>query len=137
MNVVLNKKKLIFSIKIFIILLVGLIIFLYLNRQYSFAIPCFFHKVTGFYCPGCGITRMFLSLLHLDFYQAFRFNPYLFILLPFFTGYGMIYYYHYVTDKKEPHVPSTIWNILLGSAIIFMILRNIPFFSFLAPTFLS
>ena len=48
------------------------------------SIPCPFHFITGLYCPGCGITRMIKSILKLDFYQAFRYNQLLFILLPFF-----------------------------------------------------
>ena len=39
-----------------------------MNNIYS--IPCVFNLITGYYCPGCGITRMFISIYKLDFYQA-------------------------------------------------------------------
>lgn len=46
------------------------------------AIPCFFHKITGLQCPGCGVTRMCLALLQLDFVGAWRANAGLFLLSP-------------------------------------------------------
>ena len=32
--------------------------------------PCFFHWLTGLYCPGCGSTRCLHALLHGNFRQA-------------------------------------------------------------------
>lgn len=51
--------------------------------RYSFGIPCIFHLVTGLDCPGCGITRMFLSLLKGDVRMAFFYHPIVFLSLPF------------------------------------------------------
>lgn len=132
-----NRKKLLFSIFVFILGVVTFLLFLFLNHTYSFYIPCFFHKITGFYCPGCGITRMILSLLKFDFYQAFRWNPFLFSVIPLFLIYGIIYYFCWLYDKKIPRLPNIVWNILLILAIIFMVLRNIPLFEYLKPTFIN
>lgn len=137
MNVMFNRKKMIFSIGVVLISILGLFVFLYLNHNYSFAIPCFFHEITGLYCPGCGITRMCLSILEFDFYQAFRFNPFLFLLSPFIIGYGISVYYHWVTDTKSKPISNFIWNGLLIFAILYTVARNIPAFSYLAPTILS
>ena len=46
------------------------------------AVPCLFHRITGFQCPGCGITRMCLALLHLDFASAYRANPFVLVTSP-------------------------------------------------------
>lgn len=79
---------------------------------------------------------MFLSLLKLDFYQAFRYNSLLFITLPvflFFIGEAIL-------AKKEPlynKVPDKIWIIVIILFISYGILRNIPFFDFLAPTLIK
>ena len=48
----------------------------------GWGIPCPFHALTGLNCPGCGVSRMLLSLLRLDFAAAFRYNAVLFCMLP-------------------------------------------------------
>ena len=35
---------------------------------------CPFHKLTGYDCPGCGMTRACMAILHGDFLLSFRFN---------------------------------------------------------------
>ena len=36
---------------------------------------CTFLRFTGIPCPGCGLTRSFISIGHGDFVGAWRFNP--------------------------------------------------------------
>lgn len=45
-------------------------------------IPCPIHTLTGLDCPGCGVTRMCLALLRLDFSGAWAANPGLLLLSP-------------------------------------------------------
>lgn len=45
-------------------------------------ISCPFHRLTGLLCPGCGVSRMCLALLRLDFAAAFQANAMLLALLP-------------------------------------------------------
>lgn len=45
-------------------------------------LPCPFHALTGLECPGCGVTRMCLALLRLDFAAAWSANPGLLLLSP-------------------------------------------------------
>lgn len=37
--------------------------------------PCLFHAMTGFYCPGCGGTRAVAALLQGDLISSFRYHP--------------------------------------------------------------
>ncbi len=39
------------------------------------AIPCIWRSLTGYPCPGCGLTRAFASLTEFDIAQSIRFNP--------------------------------------------------------------
>lgn len=124
------KKK----ITIILIIIPLLIIYLFVGHRYHIYIPCPIHFMTGYYCPGCGVTRMLFSILKLDFYQAFRYNPLLFILLPFFV---FFYIESLIAEGKNRKalynkVPDYIYIIVLIILIIYAILRNI--FPYLAPT---
>ena len=60
---------------------VGLLYGFFVSRT-GIAIPCIFHLVTGLKCPGCGVTRMCVALMHLDFKSAYEYNQMIFILSP-------------------------------------------------------
>ena len=123
-----------FKMKLILILISFLIIYFILSELLDVGIPCLFYEITGYYCPGCGITRLLFSLLKLDFYQAFRYNPLIFILI-IITG---IYWLVKFILKKfmiiSIEIPNYVYYILLVIVIIFGILRNIPMFDFLSPT---
>lgn len=38
--------------------------------------PCFFAKITGRPCPGCGMTRAVAALLHGEWRQAMAYHPF-------------------------------------------------------------
>ena len=42
---------------------------------------CPFKNITGIECPGCGMTRAFISLIHGHPSDAARFNPFCFFLV--------------------------------------------------------
>ena len=91
-----------------------------------------FYKITGLYCPGCGITRCFFAILEGDFYKAFMYNQLVFILIPFAIIYFIYKAYLYITSKKDKmKIPNIFWIILLIIVIVFGILRNVYFSEFL------
>jgi hypothetical protein len=107
----------------------------FLLTQLGFVIPCIFHRITGFYCPGCGVTRMCINIIKLDFYSAFRSNPAVFVIVPFLAIIFAVRAYSYLkygTAKHEKWM-TVIEITSLTILIIFGVLRNIPAFSFLAP----
>ena len=92
-------------------------------------------RLFGIYCAGCGGIRMLGAILSLNFYQAFRFNPLLFILLILFLIYAIVAVIEYIR-KRVLIVPGGVTLIVLGVLILtFMIARNIPAFSYLIPTY--
>lgn len=96
-------------------------------------IGCIYRKYFGFYCAGCGITRMIKSICSLEFYQAFRYNPLVFILLIVllpYVIYSLVYYVLYGNFKISKALFIVLVVLLLG----YTILRNIDCFSFLIPT---
>ena len=51
-------------------------------RYTAFSLPCPFRYITGYLCPGCGITTMLLALGGGDIEAAKRANIFLFYTLP-------------------------------------------------------
>ncbi len=112
-------------------LFIGFLCFI-LSGLGLFSIPCPIHLVFGIWCPGCGITRMIHSLLSFHFYQAFRYNSFLFLSIPFFLFFflnAMICVY----TNQVPffyRIPRWIYYSYIILLFLFMILRNLfPFFA--------
>ncbi len=122
------KGKIIYSLFLFLIISLFFLIII----KFKLFIPCIFHEITGLYCPGCGITRFFLSLLNLEIMQAFRYNMLIFFLLPFFIYYVIKAYYCWLFNMETVIYSKQFYNIVLIITILFGILRNI--FPILAPT---
>ena len=134
------KKRLSVVLAAAVIAAAGLF-YLYRTEEGAGAgIPCLFHWLTGFFCPGCGASRAVRSLLHLDFQQAFRYNAFVTAASPFLGVYALLLAVSYVrfgedrVSRKVPIVPVVIFAAL---AILYGVLRNIPAFSFLAPTVIN
>lgn len=108
-------------------LMAGAAVFAFNPEQVSVFPPCLFHRLTGWWCPGCGTTRALHQLLHGNLTAALRFNPVAICLLPL-VGYLI------VCGDQGVVKPGWIW-MLLGVAVAFGVLRNIPAYPFtlLAP----
>lgn len=98
-------------------------------------IPCPFYAVTGWYCPGCGVSRMCLALLRLDFAGAFRANRLLFLLLPLLGVAAVAFPVTYVRKGRWPDGPRLriLWGVLAAVLVGYGVLRNLPGFAWLQP----
>lgn len=98
---------------------------------------CFWEKYFNITCAGCGVTRMILSILKLDYYQAFRYNPLFFIFVILFLIY-MIYVLICILFDKKIFIPDyKIAIVFVIIILIYMVLRNISYFSYLKPTIIK
>ena len=130
------KKRIIKIVFFFLISIILILLYYIIFKNFGIAIPCIFHKITGLYCPGCGITRMLISLLHGNIEEAFMYNQLLFIMLPFFILYGFYELYLYIVDKKDTilvKIPKYYSYILLGIVLTWGIIRNLSIFPNLKP----
>lgn len=95
--------------------------------KYDLHLPCLFRSITGYMCPGCGATRMFLSLMQLDIKEAFYNNIMLFLSLPFilFILAEMIYSYVKTGKASNSEIGKKTAAVLVICFLIFGILRNI------------
>lgn len=90
-------------------------------------IPCPIRFLTGFQCPGCGVTRMVLDLLKLDVRQAFRDNAFVLLLLPVLVPWGIYRTKKYIEEDSPGYsiFELILLGILLAGAVLFGIIRNI------------
>lgn len=119
--------------------LIFLIGYLVIGDYFQIFLFCPIKKVTGFYCPGCGITRMCLSILKGEFYQAFRYNPLIFVLLPFFFCYFIDSIFSSLRNRKPffSRLEPYLWYFLIVLFLGYGLIRNIPLFDFLRPTIIK
>ncbi len=130
------KKRLIKVIALAIIALAIIFGYYFINLHFGFSIPCLFKEYLGFYCPGCGLTRMLFSLIKLDFKKAFMYNQFMFLLLPFIVGVCIYFMYLYVVGKKDYiliKIPIYSWIILAIMIILWGLIRNLSMFPYLRP----
>ena len=96
-------------------------------KKTGLPLPCVFRLITGLKCPGCGVTRMCLSLLEFDFVSSFYYNPVIFCLLPVFAGIFFHIVYRYI--KYNTLMPNKFFNVLIYVVLVllvaFAIFRNI------------
>lgn len=93
---------------------------------------CVIYELTGLYCPGCGMGRASLALLHGDFLGAVKNNPFIFlvVLIGVYFIAKMIDWAVSGKNHIDKYIPP---KVLIGIFIVLMIygvLRNLPFAPF-------
>ncbi|MDR0330593.1 MAG: DUF2752 domain-containing protein [Chitinispirillales bacterium] len=89
---------------------------------------CFLRLATGLYCPGCGTLRACRSLGSLDIWEAFLYNPFLFLfIIPLTVYLCVIFLMRAFTGKWVPSLLSSHKAILPVAALIaaIWIFRNV------------
>ena len=109
-----------------IILAVGIAYYIFF-RLTRIGIKCPFNQITGFLCPGCGLSRMLLALIDLNIPLAIYYNAAAFFLLPFWVAVFISYYYEYI---KYGTVKMRMWYkavlvLTFVVLIVFGIARNL------------
>ena len=93
---------------------------------------CPLYSMTGFACPGCGLTRGFHALFHGDVLTALDFNAMIPVISIFF-GYIFFSMLSVAVRGKGFSINKTsiaiVW-VTLVSLLAFGVLRNIPAYPF-------
>ena len=98
---ILNRLLLFYIINIVFFL----ILFLIPINDNNFSI-CLFKNITGKECFNCGMTRAFLSIVHLNFKQAIGYNKNVVIIFPMTVTIYLYSWYKYiykVTNYNESY----------------------------------
>lgn len=113
------------------------VLFFFDPSHYGFYPTCWFHRLTGLDCPGCGGLRAVHQLLHLHFVAAFRDNALFVLSLPLLAIYLTVRFLR----KPLPASPGRrsgpwIWlGLGIFLVVLFGVLRNLPYpaFAWMAP----
>lgn len=105
----------------------------YIYQKYNVGFPCIINKTFGIYCSGCGLTRAGCALFNLDFYQAFRYNAFSFILIPLLFMIFIDVFCEYVFGKSIfiSKIPNWFWIVLFVMFCSYGVIRN--FVPYLQP----
>lgn len=117
-----------------VILAAAGLLYYVIHNLTGFAIHCPIHLVTGLDCPGCGVTRMLFAMLELDFKSALDYNAAIFVSLPVLALLGVSKTYDYIRygkNMKRKWFEITTY-CMVAFFVLFGILRNIPYFEYLA-----
>jgi Protein of unknown function (DUF2752) len=100
--------------------------------QNSFYPQCPIQEYLHLQCPGCGATRALASLLRGHLTEAIRFNALVTLLLPVAAAYAVRCYCRLLQRKplRLPQTPPAATCIAFVAAIVFTVMRNLPFHSF-------
>jgi len=90
---------------------------------------CFFRSVTGWDCPGCGLTRAFIAFFHGDFTGAIRLNGMAPVFILWLAVYLGDHLYRLITGKK-PNWFSPQGNKLIAYSFLALMLSQWAFKSY-------
>ena len=108
------------------IVLLGLAYALFIQCT-GLGIPCVFRLVTGYRCPGCGMTHAAMALIHGQPKTAFRENPLSLSVVPLLLLYrayrAEVYIRTARTDFRKWEIVflGVLWVVVL----LFWLLRNL------------
>ena len=94
---------------------------------------CLFHDITGWYCPGCGLTRALHALVHFDPWRALAMNALFVLSLPLLVAMAL----HGASPRAV--LPRAVARVAfdgrwwIGALLLFGVARNLPMLARLAP----
>ncbi|MDR2775144.1 MAG: DUF2752 domain-containing protein [Tannerella sp.] len=117
-----------------IILIIAIITGVYLYSRfdpsnYAFFPKCPVYTLTGYKCPGCGAQRAFYNLFQGNFLTAFRYNPLMFVLVPYVLAGIYMEYIANLPDDKRYRMRNIFYGkwaalILFSVITVYTVLRN-------------
>lgn len=93
--------------------------------MYIFLEACPFVLLTGFPCPGCGLTRAGLSVLQFRFIDAWHYNPCIYLII-LVAGWLLIRRYLIQKPTRYLYVYVIVCTILIVGVYIFRLYYCFP-----------
>ena len=108
-----------------------LLLYFFVEPKNGILPKCFFHELTGLYCPGCGVQRSFHALLNGHVLTAIDYNMLFILFLPLIIFFILAF----SLGRKHP-ATSFIYKPVFSFTVVIVVisfwaLRNIPIMPFL------
>ena len=126
-----QQKRIHTVLRVCAVLLAGGCAYAWICTRLGFGIPCPLYSLTGLQCPGCGVSRMAISLLKLDFQAAWDYNPAIMALLPWMAAVAADYIRGYIqtgTHRLRNWADVSLY-IMIAILLLFGVARNLPFWN--------
>ena len=117
---------------ILIIAIPASVLFFFNPKEAIWMPKCPLYLLTHLQCPSCGSTRAAYSFLHLHFHDAFLYNPFLVLSIPYAIILVAVTFFDpngRLSGLKRIFCSNTAIYIYLSLYILWGILRNIPPFN--------
>ncbi|MEJ7798928.1 MAG: DUF2752 domain-containing protein [Ilumatobacter sp.] len=94
-------------------------------------LPCPFRVLTGWWCPGCGLTRATHHLFHGEIVQALRYNLFVVVILLALLTTWAVWLLHSAGRSMHRIMAVPVWAQVTAGTILlaFAIVRNLPGFA--------
>lgn len=99
-----------------IFLVIGFLYLLFVQK-FGIGIPCLFNKITGYKCPGCGMTHAMVKIWEGDFEGAMQYNALSLTVLPLVCIYMI---YRFIQSEIRKRQEMHIWEYII-LVILFVI----------------
>ena len=126
MQVTDRKNRFIHIVFILMEAIIALIIYLSVVALTGHGIPCFFRRLTGLQCPGCGMTHAIFSFIHGNYAEAIRYNILSVTICPLIGLFLIIKSIKYINTGEEEFTYIDVFFLItcLITCVLFFILRN-------------
>lgn len=101
-----------------------IIAYFMLGRKYLYSL-CPMVLITGYPCPGCGLTRAGVMLMQLDFAGAFKMQPFIYLIALFAGVFG---WNRYVRKQKMGKYLKLFLGMIMIGMLLFYIWRMLRYF---------
>jgi phosphoglycerol transferase MdoB-like AlkP superfamily enzyme len=110
-----------------VVVVAALVLYRFPPEQYGFYPACPFFALTGWECPGCGMTRAVAALLHAHFAEAWHWNPLVFVVVPGALVWMGRLYWRAVSGERLlwPQISMVPFGATLFAVLLFTLGRNL------------
>lgn len=103
---------------VFYILIFGFA-YLFFFQKFGFGIPCMFRKLTGYQCPGCGMTHAMAEIWKGNYQSALQYNALSLTVLPIMCFY---LFYRFIRAKRKKQEDFECWEYIFLSVLLVIVL---------------